>query len=191
MRALLVVDAQNEFSERGQRAVPNHTHALQAIHRLVDRAREQSLPIAWVRHHNRPNESRAFVPGTWGAELSPGLGPKSGFGPENLFEKDVFGAFTGTGLEEWLRSLGVKEIMIVGFYTHMCVSTSTREALVRGFEVAVDVEATGAREIDDAVAGHQTADQVRLSALLHLANMGASIVRSSQADAGVVAANLS
>ena len=103
MQALLVVDAQNEFSADGQRPVRNHASALAAIARHVDHARRDRRPIAWVQHHHRPDESPAFVPGTWGAALSPGFGPREGFGPEALFQKDVFGAFTGTELEAWLR----------------------------------------------------------------------------------------
>lgn len=173
--ALLVVDAQNEFSAAGQRAVPDHDAALAAIREQVERARAAKRPIAWIRHHNRPHESKAFVPGSWGAELSPGFGPRDGFGPERLFTKDVYGAFTGTGLEEWLRSLGVGKVLLVGFYAHMCVSTSAREALVRDFEVAVDPDATGACDLDHPTLGRLSADEVRRSALMHVAHMGAAI----------------
>lgn len=179
MQALLVVDTQNEFSPQGLRAVPNHAEALQQIHYRVGQARQEGKPIAWVRHHNRPDESRAFIPGSWGAQLSPGLGPKPGSGPEKLFDKDVFGAFSGTGLEQWLRTLGVTKLLIVGFFAHMCLSTSAREALVRGFDVSVDPEATGARDLDDDILGHQTADEVRRSALLHLASMGVTVLSRS------------
>ena|ERR1700730_1142759 len=177
-QALLVVDAQNEFSATGKRAVPNHPAALAAIRQHVERAREERRPIAWVRHHNKPNESPAFVPGSWGAEFSIGLGPKAGFGPEALFEKNVYGAFTSTGLEEWLRANNVQSVLIVGFYAHMCLSTSVREALIRGFEVFVDPEATGARDLEDEVLGRQTGDEVRRSTLLHLINMGAVVAPS-------------
>jgi nicotinamidase-related amidase len=172
MLAFMVVDAQNEFSSTGQRAVPDHTAALARIEALVQQARERGLPIAWVQHHNRPNESKAFVPGTWGAELSPGLGPQNGFGPEKLFQKDVFGAFGAAGLEEWLRSNGVTQVLIAGFFTHMCVSTSSREALVRGFDVFIDPTATATHALEDPILGKQTADEVRRTALLHLQDMG-------------------
>src|SRR5882757_348859 len=76
MPALIVIDVQNEFSARGQRPVPGHNAALAAISRQVELARAAGEPIAWVRHHNKPTESPAFLPGTWGAEFSPGLGPK-------------------------------------------------------------------------------------------------------------------
>ena len=181
MEALLVVDVQNEFSPRGRRPVPNYEQALERIQDRVGETRNENRPIAWVQHHNKPNESPAFIPGSWGAELVEGLGPRAGYGPERLFQKDVFGAFTGTGLENWLHEVGANEVLIVGFYTHMCVSTSAREALVRGFEVSVDPEATGARDLDDDLLGHQSADDVRRSALLHLQNMGVTIASAKKA----------
>jgi len=173
--ALLVVDAQNEFSVDGKRAVPNFKAAIAAIREHVDLARRQRRPIAWVQHYNKPHESPAFVPGTWGAQLSEGFGPEENHGPERLFEKDVFGAFSGTDLEEWLRANDVNSVLIVGFYAHMCLSTSVREALVRGFDVTVDPNATGARDLEDAVLGSQTAEDVKRSALLQLTHMGASV----------------
>ena len=176
MQALLVIDAQNEFSGAGRRPVPNHGAALRQIFELVAEARRERRPIAWVQHFNKPNESPAFIPGSWGAELSPGLGPRPGFGPERLFQKNVYGAFTDTELGGWLLQGGVTDVLIGGFYTHMCVSTTAREALVRGFGVAVDPEATGACDLYDDVLGRQTADEVRRTALLHLRNMGAIIV---------------
>jgi nicotinamidase-related amidase len=176
MQALLVVDVQNEFSESGLRPVPNHASALAAIRGHVAEARRGRRPIAWVKHYNKPNESRAFVPGTWGSELSPGMGPVEGGGAERLFEKDVFGAFTGTPLESWLRAEGVTELLVVGFYAHMCVSTSVREALVRDFDVVIDPDATGARELADPRLGSLSADEVIRSAFLQLVSMGARLV---------------
>ena len=190
MQALLVVDVQNEFSSGGQRPVPNHIAALAAIAGHVAQARREKRPIAWVRHHNKPHESRAFVPGSWGAELTMGFGPESAYGPERLFEKDVYGAFTGTGLEEWLREVGAASLLVVGFYAHMCLATSVREALIRGFDVAVDPEATGARALDHPVLGAQAADEVRNAALLHVVHMGATVTGRSAVDAAHLVAHL-
>jgi nicotinamidase-related amidase len=174
MQALLVVDVQNEFSGKGLRAVPNYEEALRRIARHVGEAREAERPIAWVQHFNKPHESKAFVPGTWGSELPPGMGPQSK--SERLFTKDVYGAFSAEGLEDWLNELGVRSVLIVGFYAHMCVSTSVREALIRGLDVFVDPEATGARDLEHPVLGRQSADEVRRSALLQLTNMGAQVL---------------
>src|SRR5580692_4514155 len=171
MQALVVVDVQNEFSATGLRPVPNHADALEHIHFRIQQARQLRQPIAWIIHYNKPTESRAFVPGTWGAQPSPGLGPQPGFGPEKRFEKAVYGAFTGTGLEEWLRSVGAQSVLLVGFYTHMCLSTSAREALVRGFDVAVDPDATAARDRGDRLVAERRADEVHRTAPPHLQNI--------------------
>ena len=186
--ALVVVDAQNEFSGGGQRPVPNHPAALAAIRRQVDRARQQGRPIAWIRHYNKPHETPAFARGTWGAKFSPGLGPQTGFGIEALFEKDVYGAFTGTLIEKWLRFHEVQSVLIVGFYAHMCLSTCAREALSRGFHVLLDPEATGSCDLESEPFGKQTAEEVRRTALLHLTNMGAIVADESVFEQAQVAA---
>lgn len=184
MQALIVIDAQNEFSANGQRPVDNHTSALDAITRDVEAWRRARLPIAWVQHHNRPDETPAFIPGSWGAALSSDFGPREGFGPEALFHKDVYGAFSGTRLDAWLRETGVTRVVLVGFYTHMCVSTSAREALMRGFDVEIDYDATGACALSDPRLGRQSADEVRRTALLQLAHLGAGVRRAGSVYAG-------
>jgi nicotinamidase-related amidase len=179
MNALIVVDAQNEFSPAGKRPVPNHGEALSRILAHVKSARKQNWPIAWIRHHNKPNETKAFIPDEWGSELSPGCGPDLSLENEQLFEKDVYGAFTKTELEVWLRARGVDTVLIAGFYTHMCLSTSVREALIRGFNVLVDPRATGACDLVHHKLGRQSADEVLRTALLQLAAMGAMILDES------------
>lgn len=176
MQTLLVVDAQNEFSAQGLRPVPNHTEALNTIRWRMAQARQEGRPIVWVRHHNRPNESRAFVPGSWGAEFSPGLGPLPEREDEVEFVKDVFGAFTGTAVGAWLEAQRSNEVLIVGFFTHMCVSTTAREALMRGLRVAVDPDATGAFPVRHELLGEQSAEEVRRTALLHLSHLGVRIL---------------
>jgi len=66
----------------------------------------------------------------------------------------------------------------VGFYAHMCVSTSAREALMRGFDVTIDPNGTEARDLEDEVLGRFNADEVRRSALLQLKHMGVTIAPS-------------
>jgi nicotinamidase-related amidase len=176
MNALIVVDAQNEFSPAGKRPVPNHGEALS---RILAHVKSANWPIAWIRHHNKPNETKAFIPGEWGSELSPGCGPDLSLENEQLFEKDVYGAFTETELEIWLRARGVDTVLIAGFYTHMCLSTSVREALIRGFNVLVDPSATGACDLVHDTLGRQLADEVLRTALLQLAAMGAMIIDES------------
>jgi len=175
MEALIVIDAQNEFSPEGKRPVPSYSSAVGTIRRRVEKTRRDGRPIAWIRHHNRPTESPAFKPGSWGAEFSAGFGPKPGSSLEVEFQKNVYGAFTGTEIGSWLRKVGADAVMLVGFYTHGCLSTTAREAIMRELTVAIDPEATGACDMQHEILGKQTADEVRRSTLLHLAYMGVHI----------------
>lgn len=180
MKVLIVIDAQNEFSAQGKRPVPGHSHILDQIRLRVEHARQENWAIAWIRHHNRPHESPAFVPGTWGAGYSPGLGPKPGRGLEVEFQKDVYGAFTGTNIGSWITQLGINKVLLCGFYTHGCVSTTAREAIMNNLEVFIDIDTTGACDIQHETLGVQTADEVRRSALLHLENLGVKIVNHNK-----------
>jgi len=65
--------------------------------------------------------------------------------------------------------------LIVGFYTHGCVATTAREAIMADLAVSLDPDATGSCDITHEILGKLSADEVRRSALLHLSNMGASI----------------
>ena len=175
MHALIVIDAQNEFSADGRRPVPNHSAALEVIKQRAEEARRERRPIAWVRHHNRPDESEAFIPNTWGTEYSPGLGPIAGRPDEAEFVKNVYGAFTGSKIGAWLQELSVDAVTIVGFYTHGCVSTTSREAIMLNLDVSIDPNGTGSCDMEHELLGQLTADESRRAALLQLENMGAHI----------------
>lgn len=175
MQALIVIDAQNEFSALGQRPVPNQVNAVEVIRQRVEEARAEGRPIAWVRHFNKPTDSPAFVPGTWGAEFVDGFGPKTGAENEEEFQKNVYGAFTGSNIGAWLKNHDVNEVLITGFYTHGCVSTTSREAIMADLIVNIDPDGTGACDMEHQLLGSITAEEVRRTALLQLANMGANI----------------
>ena len=175
MKSLIIIDAQNEFSPGGKRPVPGHAQVINVIRDRVEQARKEDGYVAWVRHFNRPTESPAFVPGTWGAEFVPGFGPDLRAAREREFQKDVYGAFTGTDLGAWLQAIGANEVEIMGFYTHGCVSTTAREAIMAGFIVRLPLEGTGACAMQHDLLGTQTAEEVRRTALLQLENMGAII----------------
>ncbi len=175
MQALVVVDAQNEFGPGGRREVPDHAPALATILERIREARREDRPIAFVRHHNMGEQVDAFVPASWGARFSDGVGPLAERTQEAEFVKEVIGAFTDTGLEEWLRDQGCDAVLLVGFYAQQCLSTSAREAYIRGFDVSVDPNGTASRPIQHPLLGEQSAAEVKRSALLHLAGLGVTM----------------
>ncbi|MFL5740175.1 MAG: cysteine hydrolase family protein [Flavisolibacter sp.] len=182
MIALLVVDAQQEFSSQGKRPTENYHEVIQAIQQRVHFARSHHQPIAWVRHFNRPNESPAFIPESWGAKYSDGCGPLRTSNLEKEFLKNVYGAFSGSFLHDWLENNKVTAVLLVGFYAHGCVSTTAREAIMLGYEVQIDPTATASCAMKDDYLGALTADEAHHSALLHLLNMGAKLALPNYID---------
>jgi len=71
--------------------------------------------------------------------------------------------------------MNANEILITGFYTHGCVSTTAREAIMADLIVCIDPNGTDACDMEHELLGKLTADEVRRSALLQLDNMGAFI----------------
>jgi nicotinamidase-related amidase len=61
---------------------------------------------------------------------------------EPLFQKNVNSAFIGTDLEAYLRSKGIKSLVMVGLTTEHCISSSARTAANLGFKVTVVADAT-------------------------------------------------
>jgi nicotinamidase-related amidase len=175
MKAFIVIDAQNEFSEKGKRPVPDFAAVIEVIKNKIQQARREGHFIAWIRHFNKAHESPAFLPNTWGSEFAGGLGLRDSSVKEWEFHKDVYGAFTGTSIGAWIRENGIDEVELMGFYSHGCVSTTAREAIMEGLTVVLDHKATATCPLQHELLGSQGADEVRRSVLLQLANMGAVI----------------
>ena len=53
---------------------------------------------------------------------------------ETVITKDVNSGFIGTNLEIVLRRAGVRRLVVAGFFTNMCVETTTRMAGNIGFD---------------------------------------------------------
>jgi nicotinamidase-related amidase len=55
--------------------------------------------------------------------------------------KRTWGAFTGTGLEQHLRTLGVTQVLLAGIATSIGVESTARQAHEAGFHVSLAVDA--------------------------------------------------
>ena len=60
---------------------------------------------------------------------------------DHTVTKRTWGAFTGTGLNEHLKSLGVTQVVIVGIATSAGVESTARQAHELGYNVALAVDA--------------------------------------------------
>ncbi|MET7814903.1 cysteine hydrolase family protein [Streptomyces sp. NPDC005395] len=137
--ALLVIDMQNTTVAMAHRAA----ETVAAIAGLSERARAAGVPVVTVRQRDE-----GMVPGTEGWQVVPELAPREG---EPVVDKTTPDSFLGTGLDETLRTLGVTEVIVTGFATEVCVDTTARQALSRGYDLVVvaDGHTTSVRTEED------------------------------------------
>jgi nicotinamidase/pyrazinamidase len=156
MRALIVVDVQNDFCEGGSLAVTGGSAVAAAISAHLAAAGDGYAHVIASRdHHIDPGDHFSHQPdfaGTWphhcvagtsGAEFHPDLDTGR---VEAVFSKGANAAAysgfegtdeAGTPLAAWLRERGVDTLDVVGIATDYCVQATALDAVRDGFATRV------------------------------------------------------
>lgn len=166
---LLIIDAQREYVD-GALPLSGVHAAIDEIARLLARARKAGTPVVHVVHRGG---GALFNPGGGFFGIVPALKPLAG---EAVIEKTQVSAFAGTGLEAVLGRAGRKRLIVVGFMTHNCVSSTVRAARDLGYDVAVVAAATATRDLPDGRGGTLSAAALQAASLAALADRNAAVV---------------
>jgi nicotinamidase-related amidase len=132
--ALLLVDVQKGVDDLrhwgGPRGRRNNPQAEARLQKLLHSWRGQRSRVIFTQHDSREADSPLRLD-------RPGGALKDGFEPaadELVIRKDVNSAFIGTPLELELRRRGVTRLVIAGFFTNMCISTTVRMSNNLGYD---------------------------------------------------------
>jgi nicotinamidase/pyrazinamidase len=170
VRALIIVDVQNDFCEGGLLAVTGGAALAPAINDYLSGKPRYQHVVATKDFHIDPGEhfsdhpdySSSWPPhciaGSLGADFRPDLDTSP---IEAVFHKGAYSAGYsgfdgvdehGTPLLDWLQQRGVDEVDIVGIATDQCVRRTARDAARAGLTTRVLVDLIAAVAADSGAA---------------------------------------
>ncbi|GGE16166.1 isochorismatase [Aureimonas endophytica] len=167
---LVLVDYQNEYLI-GPLALPGAEAAVERAARLLQAARACGARIVHVAHRGAPGGlfDRAQPRGAIVAPLAPREG-------EAVVEKTRPNGFSDTDLAARIGATAGSAIVVAGFMTHNCVSSTVRAALDLGLAITVAGDACATRDLPAPGCGLIGAEALQAAELAALADRHAAIV---------------
>ncbi len=173
--ALVMIDLQNEYLA-GPIALPDATSAIASAAKLLARARSAGARIIHIAHKGRAGG--LFDRTAERGAIVPALAPLP---DEPVIEKGLPNAFAGTDLQAQLTAIGRKDLVLAGFMTHMCISSTARAGLDLGYRITVDADSCATRDLPDGRGGTIAAASIHDVALAELSDRFAIIARGDDA----------
>ena len=171
--ALIMIDCQNTYRE-GIMALSGVEAALAEGQRLLEHARRLGVPVIHIQHDAGPGS-----PYDIRAEIGRIAGIVAPAGAEPVLVKNYPSSFVGTDLHERLQKLGVKNLVVAGFMTHMCVNSTVRGAFDLGYAATVVAKATATRPLPLPTGKVVSAEAVQDSSLAAMGDLFAVVVESA------------
>ena len=171
--ALVLIDCQMEYVD-GRLGLDGVGPALESAARVLARARAAGTPVIHVAH--RGAAGGLFNADGPGGAIAALVAPRDG---EPVIGKKLPNAFAGTALAETLTGLGRKQLILVGFMTHMCVSSTARAALDLGYRSTILSGATATRDLPAPGGGVMAAAELQRASLAALADRFAIIAEGT------------
>ena len=142
-KALLLIDLQNDYFSGGDYELVRIGEASATAAAILDRFRNDGRPVFHVRHEFPTADAPFFRPGSTGAAIHQSVAPLAS---EPVVTKQHINSFAQTNLKAQLDAMGVKNLVIVGAMSHMCIEGATRAAVDFGYGVEVIHDACATRD---------------------------------------------
>jgi nicotinamidase-related amidase len=141
---------------------------------LLRRYRDAGRPVIHIQHDagaGTPYDVNDRI-GAIADVVSPNPG-------EPVIVKTYPSSFEKTNLDELLKSLGVEDIAVAGFMTHVCVNSTARAAFNHGYRTTVVGNATATRSLPNPSGGVVSAKDLHEASLTALNDFFAVVVPSA------------
>jgi nicotinamidase-related amidase len=142
--ALLLVDIQQDYFPNGRMEVVGANEAALAAQKLLDHFRKKNLPLVHIQHIAARSGATFLLPNTEGIHFCESVKP---FPSEMVIKKHFPNSFRDTGLDEYLRTNAIEELVICGMMSHMCIDTTVRAAFDKGYACTVAHDACATRNM--------------------------------------------
>ena len=174
--ALLIIDIQNDYFPGGAMELEGSDAAGQKAAKALKSFREKNLPVIHVQHLSTRPGSTFFLPGTKGQQIHASVTPETG---EPVIEKNFPNSFRGTTLQKRLEEVTVRNLVVAGMMTHMCVDATVRHAADLGYKITLlgDACATRAQNFNGEAV---PARQVHAAFLAALNGFYAKVIRADE-----------
>ncbi|WP_223444995.1 MULTISPECIES: cysteine hydrolase family protein [Pseudomonas] len=144
-QALIVVDIQNDYFPQGKWPLVGADAAADNAVRLIKAFRDAGDSVVHIRHEFTSEDAPFFTPNSEGAKLHSKVLNRA---DEPVVLKHFVNSFRETELKSILDEQGIKELVVVGSMSHMCVDGITRAAADFGYTVTVIHDACATRDLE-------------------------------------------
>lgn len=141
---LMLVDLQNDYFPGGKMELVNIEKAAENAKILLNEFRKNGLPIVHIQHIATDPDATFFLPQTNGVKMNEMVAPHE---KETVVVKNYPNSFRETSLMETLQKKRIKNLIICGAMSHMCIDATTRAAFDFGFNCAVAEDACATKDL--------------------------------------------
>lgn len=141
---LILIDIQNDYFPYGKMELERSEQAGQVAGRLLGFFREHRLPVFHIQHIAVRPGATFFLPNSAGVEIHHSVKPLDG---ETVIQKHFPNSFRETGLLQHLQRENIRQLVVTGMMTHMCVDATTRAATDCGYDCLIAHDACAARSL--------------------------------------------